>query len=460
MSRASITDLSLRSILCVPMVRSDTLYGVLYADSSLAAGSFDKVDLEVLLLFAEQAAGALETHRLVADVQNSLDELKEMQERLVKGERLRTMGELSSGVAHEFNNLLTSILARVQLINLAPVGLELKRDLDLIEKACLDAAAVVRRLQNFTRNERQGHFVRLDLAEICGDAVEFMRPLWSTRRRHARPPIQVHQHIAENLMVNGDPTELREVVTNLLKNALDALTDGGEISIAALAVDGMVHLRVLDDGPGIPVEIREKIFDPFYTTKGERGTGLGLCLSQQIIERHGGEISVESATGEGAAFLVELPAAGAALKISPAPHEESSRADAQHLRVLVVDDDEKVREPLCRYLKKSGYDVCSAADGREGLEAVAQELPDVVITDVAMPNMDGLQLCRELRDRHADLPIVIMSGWSAGVDPGRATRAGATALLGKPFALSEVAELLQSLSPAAKASEPRRRAVD
>ena len=455
MGRPSITDLSLRSILCVPMLRSDTLYGVMYADSASAAGSFDQVDLEVLSLFAEQAAGALETHRLVADVQNSMDELKAMQERLVKGERLRTMGELSSGVAHEFNNLLTSILARVQLINLTPVGPELKQDLDLIEKACLDAAQVVRRLQNFTRHQRQGHFVRLDLAEICRDAVEFLRPLWSTRRRHGRAPVHVQLHVEEGMMVNGDPTELREVVTNLLKNALDALTDGGEITIAAHVVSGVILLRVLDDGPGMPPEIQAHIFDPFFTTKGERGTGLGLCLSQQIVERHGGEITVESAPGEGTAFHIELPAAGAVVQLSGDP-EEKPEEDGVKMRVLVVDDDANVREPLVRYLEQSGYDVCAAANGRAGLEAVTQHNPNVVITDVAMPEMDGLELCERLRRESSDLPIMIMSGWAKGVDATRARRAGATAMLGKPFALRQVTELLSSVGDERRQSSSKR----
>jgi len=448
MGRPSITSLSLRSILCVPMLRGDTLYGVLYADSASAAGSFDRVDQEVLSLFAEQAASALETHRLVADVQNSMAELKAMQERLVRGERLRTMGELSSGVAHEFNNLLTSILARVQLISLNNVGHELRHDLDLIEKACLDAAAVVRRLQSFTRKQRQEHFERVDFAELCNDAVEFLRPLWSTRRRHGRPPIHVSVQLEDGLFVEGNATELREVITNLLKNALDAQADGGEIRISAVQADGLVQVQLEDDGPGIAEEIQARVFDPFFTTKGERGTGLGLCLSQQIVERHGGEIALHSRLGEGTRFSIELPAADGIAR-SPSTASEALESLQPAVRVLVVDDDENVRNPLCRFLEKSGYDVTSATDGVEGQARAEAEHPDVVISDVAMPNVDGLELCRRLRRSDADVPIVLMSGWSSGVDPARARRAGATALLAKPFALQQVAELLGTIAEAA-----------
>ncbi len=444
MGRPSITSLSLRSILCVPMLRGDTLFGVLYADSASAAGSFDQVDQEVLALFSEQAAAALETHRLVSDVQNSMAELKSMQERLVRGERLRTMGELSSGVAHEFNNLLTSILARVQLISLDPVSPELKVDLDLIEKACMDAAAVVRRLQSFTRKEREGDFVALDLAEICNDAVEFLRPLWSTRRRHGRPPITVKLRCDKGLRVEGDATELREVVTNLLKNSLEALADGGHIDVEARAILGGVTLRIEDNGPGIPEDIKAKIFDPFFTTKGERGTGLGLCLSQQIVERHGGDMGLWTQVGEGTRFTIELPLSEEA---GEAAHDEDGLStEPAPLRVLVVDDDENVLGPLCRFLKRSGYALESAADGAAGLEVAGVFEPDVIISDVAMPTMNGIELCREVRRDRPDVPVILMSGWTSGIDPSRARRAGATALLKKPFALEQVASALRTIA--------------
>lgn len=452
MGRPSITSLSLRSILCVPMLRGDTLFGVLYADSASAAGSFDSVDQEVLSLFAEQAAAALETHRLVADVQNSMAELRAMQERLVRGERLRTMGELSSGVAHEFNNLLTSILARVQLISLEPVSAELKHDLDLIEKACLDAAEVVRRLQSFTRREREEDFTPVNMREICNDAVEFLRPLWSTRRRHGREPLTVKLRTDENLPIMGNAVELREVVTNLLKNSLDALADGGHIDIEARQIPGGVVLRVEDDGPGIPEDVRARVFDPFFTTKGERGTGLGLCLSQQIVERHGGEMALWSEVGEGTRFTIELPLA------SERPSANDTAAvSAQPLKVLVVDDDDNVRLPLCRYLERSGYELESAADGEAGLKAVRSERPDVVISDVAMPGMNGIELCSRIQKEIPDVPVILMSGWASGTDPSRARRAGAAALLKKPFALQQVEEALRAVADERNSTRALRR---
>ena len=162
------------------------------------------------------------------------------------------------------------------MISLNNVGHELRQDLDLIEKACLDAAAVVRRLQSFTRKQRQEHFERVDLAEICSDAVEFLRPLWSTRRLHGRPDITVRLRTEPGLAVQGNATELREVVTNLLKNGLDALADGGEIRISAHGEDGLVQLRVEDDGPGDPRRHPIEDLRPVLHDEGGARHGPGL----------------------------------------------------------------------------------------------------------------------------------------------------------------------------------------
>ncbi len=445
MGRPSITSLSLRSILCVPMLRGDSMYGVMYADSASAAGSFDQVDLEVLSLFAEQAAAALETHRLVADLQNSMAELKAMQERLVRGERLRTMGELSSGVAHEFNNLLTSILARVQLIGLTQLDPDLRHDLTMIERACMDAAEVVRRLQSYAKQQRQRNFELLDMADICRDSIEFLRPLWTGRRRHGRSPIQVRLRATDGLQVMGNATELREVITNLVKNALDAITeDGGEITVFALVREAQVLVAIRDDGPGVPYEIQAKIFDPFYTTKGERGTGLGLALSQQIVERHGGELNMDSTPGVGTTMHVAIPTADST-EAKPAEDVAADELGRSDVAVLVVDDDENVLLPLCKYLDRAGYKAIPARSGEEGLSAVDEHDPDIVISDVGMPGMDGLELCRRLRTDRPSLPVVLMSGWAGSADPPRATQAGAVALLSKPFALRQVSELIDAV---------------
>lgn len=448
LGRPSVTSLSLRSILCVPMLRNAQLYGVMYADSSSAAGSFDQTDLEVLSLFAEQAAAAIDASRLVEKLQTAYSDLRSMQERLVRSERLRVLGEVSSGVAHEFNNLLTAILARVQLMGLGSPDREQRTHLALIEKATLDAAGVVRRLQSFSREQRTGTFVPVPLSEVCTDAIEFLRPLWATRRRHGKPTINVRLQAQPGVAAQGNPTELREVVTNLLKNSIDALNErGGTVLLTAARTQEAATIRVQDDGPGIPPDVLPRVFDPFFTTKGDGGTGLGLCLSQRIAEQHGGELTIESPAGGGTTVTLTLPLTRATPAIPPdTKHGLPSRAGAPMARVLIVDDDADVLRPLCAYLERSGYAVVSAQDGGEALARLPASEPDVVLSDIGLPTMDGLELCRRLRAAHPNVPVVLMSGWASAVDPATAQSVGAFALLAKPFAMQQVTELLARLT--------------
>ncbi len=441
MARPSVLTMSLRSVLCVPLVRGGETYGVMYADSSEGAGSFDQVDLEIFSLFAEQASAALETARLVSDLQQSYAELKSTQDRLVRGERLRVMGELTSGVAHEFNNLLTAILARVQLMDLGELPADVRVHLGLIERASLDAAAVVRRLQGFTRTQRQGSHRAIDLGEIGGDVVEFLRPLWTTRRRHGQPPILVRYRATRGLVVQGDSTELREVFTNLLKNSLEALdVKGGTISIVLTEHAGFVRTEVNDDGGGIAPEIVGRLFTPFLTTKGDRGTGLGLCLCQQILERHGTVLKITSNPPIGTNASFELARTEVPQTDAPAMRETENE---RPIRVLVVDDDPNVLRPLCDYLELSGLVVAAAESGQKALDASVSFRPDVVVSDIAMPGMDGIELCTSLRRASATTPVVLMSGQASEVDLGRLRDSGAAALLPKPFTMRQILELLR-----------------
>ena len=445
MARPSVLSLSLRSVLCVPMLRGGDLFGVMYADSTIGAGSFDSVDLEILSLFAEQAAAAIETSRLLADVQKSYSELKSAQERLLRGERLRVMGEMTSGVAHEFNNLLTAILARIQLMNLGFIAPEVREDLGLIEKAALDAAGVVRRLQGFTRSQRQAAFQHVDLAEVCADVVELLRPLWSSRRRGLKAPIAVRLRASGMAFVSGDPTELREVFTNLLKNSLDAVEGGGTVVIGVESRGGRVRVQVTDDGAGIPKDLLGKVFTPFFTTKGEKGTGLGLCLAQQIVERHGGDLTLASEVGHGTTATVEIPETAQGAMLAPASGRQEGRAQSP-CEIIIVDDDPNVLSPLCSYLQRSGFNIRGVGTASDALAQSRAQEPDLVISDIAMPGMDGIELCRQLKATLPKLPVVLMSGQASAIDPAKVREAGASALLAKPFTMRQVLDLVTALA--------------
>jgi two-component system cell cycle sensor histidine kinase/response regulator CckA len=238
--------------------------------------------------------------------------------------------------------------------------------------------------------------------------------------------------------------ELREVLTNLLKNSLEALGgNGGSVEIVAQRARDKVRLEVNDNGPGIRQEDRAKLFVPFFTTKGERGTGLGLCLSQQIVERHGGSISVHSDVGSGTSVAITLPAARSA---GPAPKVSAPASKPASCRVVVVDDDTSVLAVLCAYLEKMGYRVTGLSSATEGLKVVSQSPPDIVLSDIGMPGMDGIELCKLLKAQLPKLPVILMSGQASSIEGDRIRLSGASALLPKPFTMRQVTEVLNALA--------------
>lgn len=451
MHRPSVTSLSLRCALCVPLVQRDRLYGAMYADSRAGAGSFDAVDLEVLALFADHAAAAIETARLLADLQRSYADLRSAQDKLVRGERLRVMGELAGGVAHEFNNLLTAMLARLQLLGLEPLSPRIRTEIELVQRTALDAAEVVRRLQTFSRSQRRSDYVRVDIGEVCADVVEFLRPLWTTRRLAGNGRVLVHLRASRGHTVLGDPTELREVITNLLKNAIEAIEHGGAVTISTTVRSARVVVAVDDEGHGISPDLRGKLFTPFFTTKGDKGTGLGLCLSQQIVERHGGELALHTRSEGGTRAEVTLPLAhdGDVFEQHRIPPPHAARPP---LSVLVADDDANVLLPLSAYLKKQGYDVRSATSGTEAIQMITDAQPEVLLCDIGMPNTSGIDVGMFCRDHAAGTSVILMTGRSCDATSADAHACGAVSVLRKPFTMRQVIDLLDDL---AHRREPR-----
>jgi PAS domain S-box-containing protein len=245
---------------------------------------------------------------------------KEMEERLIQSEKLRALGEMAAGVAHDFNNVLGAILGRVQLIQLnfmrrdresgAVSNGTVQKELGIIEQAALDGAHTIKKIQEFTRKKGDEFlFVPLDMNEIVEGTIELMKTKIKDEAEEKGIPIKVETIKGEISRVRGNPTELREVLVNIFLNSIDAMPGGGTITFKTGMEDGYVSIEVIDDGMGMPESIQKRIFDPFFTTKGVQRSGLGLSISYGIIHRHHGEIKVDSREGIGTAFRIELPTA-------------------------------------------------------------------------------------------------------------------------------------------------------
>ena len=431
-------------VLIVPMTAGDRAIGLLLLRS--ADRAFTDADERLLVNIAQLVTLMLRSARLYEERTRALGELGAAQDQLVRTEKLRALGEMASGVAHDFNNLLASILGRAQLLLERTQDVKLRQWLKVIERAAMDGARTVRRLQDFTGIRRDQPAVAVDLNQVVQQVLETTESIWRQDRRRSGVEIEVETDLAEGLPpVAGDPAELREAFTNLVLNAVDAMPGGGTLTLRTQIADGQVQVEVRDSGTGIPEHIREKIFDPFFTTKGPKGTGLGLSMAYGILQRHNGRITVESAEGHGTIFRLLFPAAVSGSVVEAAPPPAAPAGSSVSLHCLVVDDEEEVGEVVADILTTAGHTAVTARSGQEGVDRLGAERFDVVFTDLAMPGMTGWQVARAVKDRAPEVPVVMMSGFGVEVAPEDLPARGVDLVLAKPLQIQDILRALASI---------------
>lgn len=400
-----------RAVLAVPLRAKGTLIGVL-AVADKPGRTFSHAEIALLQAFADQAALALENARLYQRAQQAYAELAEAQDRLVRGETMRAMGELASGVAHHLNNLLAIILGRVQLSLAKTLTPDVARHLGIAERAILDGAEVIRRMRGFSLGQPEPDLAEVELNRLVEEIIELTRPRWEDEAHVHGVTIETRLESSAIPPVQGEVGPLREVLMNLVLNAVDAMPEGGRITLRTWADDAWVHCSVSDTGVGMTPEVRRRALEPFFTTKGVRSTGLGLSMNYGIVQRLGGELTIDSVEGRGTTITFTLPVAHRTAPPPATPPAAAPRA----LRVLVIDDEEEVRALLGEMLAADGHDVVEAASGVEGLGCLdGQRGIDVVLSDLGMPGMTGWEVARAVKARHPELPVVLVTGW--GEDP-------------------------------------------
>ena len=414
------------------------------------------------------AAQAAQAEKHVKELSHYIAEQDRIREQFSQMEKLSALGELASGVAHDFNNTLSGILGRAQLLQRTNDPEKIKRGLDIIIKTAEDGAKTVKRIQDFARQRRDHDFELVSVDQILMDASEITRPRWKNCAEASNIHITLDLQIGSNAMVMGDDSELREVLVNMVFNAIDAMPEGGTLSLITRTVNDSVLIRVVDSGVGMYPEVRSRIFDPFFTTKGKAGLGLGLAVSFGIIRRHGGNIEVESKYGSGTEFRITLPLAkiadntvkeeseSTALPLpAPAVEVELTPRERPPTRLLIVDDEDFVRELLSDILEGEHCEVFLAESGAEALSLFSQMEFDGVFTDVGMPGMSGWELAREIRQSNTRIPIAVITGWGEAVGSNEQKAAGVNWIVAKPFTADRIVELVQeigSLGGAARAS--------
>ena len=388
---------------------------------------------------ASQAGVAIQNAQLLEGLRVALQELELQQQQMVQTERLTALGEMAAGVAHDFNNLLAVVVGRADLLLGTVREPEISKNVRIIRQAAWDGAQIVRRIQDFSRTRQTRPAGRVDIPELLREVIELTRGQWKDKAQSRGLSYEVLVEGGPVPQVAGISAELREVFMNLLINALDAMPGGGRFVFRVSSDTETVRIAAEDTGCGMSDEVRWRVLEPFFTTKGSRGTGLGLSVSWGIVKRHGGTIDIESSPGVGSTFVVRLPVS----KEEPAAEApESAPRPARTARVLIIDDEPEIRGVLRDMLTSLGHMVVEAASGEEGLACCDRAGMDVILTDVSMPGLSGWEVAAECRRRFPRVPLGFVTGWGDSLNPEETLRSGVRFVLSKPFARVDLQRLV------------------
>lgn len=378
---------------------------------------------------------------------------KEMEQQLLQAEKLKSLGGLAGGVAHNFNNVLAAILGRVQLLKMSlesppneqerrKMSHTLKRSLKIIENASKDGAETVRRIQEFSRIRASDEgYTQIDINRLLKQTLEFTQMRWKDEAESKGIKIRIRKELSSLPRTMGNASELREVFTNLINNAIDAMPRGGQITInTSNKGNNYISIKVKDTGIGIQKDIRDKIFDPFFTTKGVKFSGLGLSVSYGIINRHRGNIRVASLGKSGTTFTLTLPISK---KIIKKQKEKTVSAKKRQASILVIEDDKDVRQLLSDILISEGHEVKVASNGKKGLELFRSKNFDLVITDLGMPEMSGWQVSKEIKKIADKTPVALITGWVVDPKEPEMRESGVDFIINKPFQMDQLLRLVQ-----------------
>ncbi|MFQ5828910.1 MAG: GAF domain-containing protein [Candidatus Methylomirabilia bacterium] len=436
-----LKELGVRAFLVVPLRMREELSGCVYLlDQGVKEFSPDEV--EAARLLAALVGLAIENGRLFAGVGQAMEELKEAEEKLIQTEKARALEQMAGGIAHEFNNVLAIMLGKIQLILERVTDGQLREDLTVVEEAAWRAAETVRRLQRVAATRSREGLLPLDLNSLVEEAVILTRPRWKDEAEAKGMRLQVVLDVDKQVSCVGNAQDLREMLVNLILNAIDAMPDGGRVSIATRRDHDRVELTVADTGAGMTEDVQRRIFDPFFTTHSPQRAGLGLSVVHGIVARHQGTIKVESRQAEGTIFRIRLPLAPGMTADTKLVAPQRAKARVAPASVLIIEDEDAIRRMLSDLLATKGHAVQSAREGLEGLARFKRGTFDVVITDLSVPGCSGLEVSREVKRTAPATAVILMTGWGELLDPARTKENGVDLVIAKPFGKDRVLNVL------------------
>ena len=380
---------------------------------------------------------------------------RDLQERLIRGEKLRALGELAAGVAHDFNNNLGIILGRTQLLQTKVTDPDLLSGLEVIRQAAMDGGQTVRRIQQYTRVREELQHEVLHLPSVAAEVIEITKSKWKNEAQRRGVNVEIRIEASEPAPILGTRAELREALTNLIFNAVDALPRGGAIIVRAQSNGAESILEVEDNGVGMSEEVKSRMFEPFFTTKGLSGNGLGLSMVYGIVSRHRGSIEVESREKVGTIVRMRFPAVDPSSGSLTAPRRVPAPFRA---RLLVVDDEVDLVHVMRDALTREGHEVTTATGGQDGIQKFRQGAFDAVLTDLGMPDVSGWEVARVVRKEGGRKVVLgLVTGWGATVSDEVMDAHGIDFVVSKPFEVGTLASKVNE-TLAERAPKPPRSA--
>ncbi|MFH1141543.1 MAG: PAS domain S-box protein, partial [Chloroflexota bacterium] len=392
-----------------------------------------------------------ESNRLLGE---AMAQMKATERQIVQQERLQALGQMASGIAHDFNNSLTPILGFSQILLTHPENLQdtetVKGYLEMINLSARDAAVVVRRLRDFYQTrETTESFGPVRLDEIVGQAISLTQAKWKDQAQAKGITINIETELGDVPPNLGNQAELRQALANLILNAVDAMPNGGKIILSTRREQDHVILSVSDTGTGMTEEIRRRCLEPFFTTKGEKGSGMGLPAVYGVAQQHGGTLEIETEVGKGSTFTIRLP-----IMIPKRAERDLSEPVASHFHILVADDQPMVRQLISEYLLADGHTVEGATNGKDALEKFASGSFDLVVTDRAMPEMSGDQLALAIKELAPAMPVILLTGVGDIMQDAKEKPKGVDVILGKPPDLTDLRQAIRSCLTNGSGDEP------
>jgi PAS domain S-box-containing protein len=449
---ARLAQVGLRSVVTVPLVADSKAFGVMVCARRTPA-SFSSGDLEFLRQLTQHVALAAHQAQLYDSLQRAYEDLRMSQQAMLQQERLRALGQMASGIAHDINNALSpaALYAQMLLDHETSLGEESRERVAIIQRAIEDVANTVARMREFYRpREAQREHGSVDANRLLKQIIELTRARWSDMPQERGVVINLKGELEPDLPpILGADSDIRDAVTNLVLNAVDAMPEGGELSLRSFMEPGStrVCVEVSDTGLGMSEEVRARCIEPFFTTKGERGTGLGLAMVYGMVRRHDAELQIESEPGKGTTMRLLFASA----RKPAATNSAGAPQPVRPLRILIVDDDPLLLRSVRDILEADGHDVDGANGGQAGIQAFdgarARGKPfDLVITDLGMPHVDGRRVAAAIKDMSAKTPVVMLTGWGQQLLATQDLPEHVDRVLGKPPKVAELRQVLRDLT--------------